>query len=177
MGGSSDGIWMKIRNTFAIFLVSGFWHGANWTFIIWGFLNALYFLPLLVAKKNRKNMEVVSQGKFFPSLKEIFQILFTFSIVCFAWIFFRSSSLSQAVVYIRNIFDVEVFSFPHHFPFKVFCLIVFMLIIEWINRERFHGLEVSRFSPWVRRIIYILIIYIILRYAVFGNNEFIYFQF
>jgi D-alanyl-lipoteichoic acid acyltransferase DltB (MBOAT superfamily) len=63
LGGSRGGTWMKVRNTFIIFIVSGFWHGANWTFLIWGFLNALYFLPLLLMKKNRAHTNTVAEGK------------------------------------------------------------------------------------------------------------------
>lgn len=168
---------MKIRNTFIIFLVSGFWHGANWTFIIWGGLNALYFMPLLIMNKNRQNLEVAAQGRLLPSVKEIFQILITFSVTCIAWIFFRAESVSQAYHYILRICSVELYSVPHNLPVKVFGLIGFMMIVEWINREQFHGLEIKRYMPWVRRIFYLAVIYIILRYANFGNNEFIYFQF
>lgn len=87
LGGSRGGLWMKIRNTFIIFLVSGFWHGANWTFIVWGGLNALYFLPLLLAKKNRSNIDVVAKDSKFPSLKEIGQIVITFLLTILAWVF------------------------------------------------------------------------------------------
>jgi D-alanyl-lipoteichoic acid acyltransferase DltB (MBOAT superfamily) len=177
LGGSKGGLMMKIRNTFIIFLVSGFWHGANWTFIIWGGLNALYFMPLLITDKNRQNLEVVAMGKWFPSFKEIFQILITFSLTCFAWIFFRAASVSQAISYIGKIFNKTILSIPPHFPYKVLSLVGIMLLIEWINRNRFHGLEIKRFNPWLRRILYVVIMYIILRYANFGNNEFIYFQF
>lgn len=177
LGGSKGGLGMKIRNTFIIFLVSGFWHGANWTFIIWGGLNALFFMPLLIMEKNRTNIEVAAQGKWFPSFKEILQILITFSATCIAWIFFRSESVLQAFEYIKRIFSLELFSFPAQMPVKVFALTACMLIIEWINREQLHGLQIRRFNPWVRRILYGIIIYIILRYANFGNNEFIYFQF
>ena len=69
LGGSRGSIWIKVRNTFIIFIVSGFWHGANWTFIAWGFLNALYFLPLLLLKRNRSNLETVAAGRLFPSLR------------------------------------------------------------------------------------------------------------
>jgi D-alanyl-lipoteichoic acid acyltransferase DltB (MBOAT superfamily) len=75
LGGSRGGTWMKVRNTFIIFIVSGFWHGANWTFIVWGALNAIYFLPLLLTKNNRKNLEIVAQGKFLPTLEELSFIL------------------------------------------------------------------------------------------------------
>ena len=69
LGGSKGGTWMKVRNTFIIFIVSGFWHGANWTFVVWGALNALYFLPLLLTNSNRNNLHIVAEGKFLPSLK------------------------------------------------------------------------------------------------------------
>lgn len=177
LGGSKGGLSMKIRNTFIIFLVSGFWHGANWTFIIWGGLNALFFMPLLIMEKNRTNIEVAAQGKWFPSFKEVLQILITFSATCIAWIFFRSESVLQAFEYIKRIFSMELFSFPAQIPVKVFALSACMLIIEWVNREQFHGLQIRRFNPWIRRTLYGIIIYIILRYANFGNNEFIYFQF
>lgn len=177
LGGSKGGLMMKIRNTFIIFLVSGFWHGANWTFIIWGGLNALYFMPLLITERNRQNLEVVAVGKFFPSLRETLQILLTFALTCFAWIFFRAASVSQAIAYIGKIFSKTLFTIPPHLPYKVLSLVGLMLVIEWINRRMFHGLEIKRFNPWVRRILYLAIIYIIFRYANFGNNEFIYFQF
>lgn len=176
LGGSKGGLWMKIRNTFAIFLVSGFWHGANWTFIVWGGLNAIYFLPLLLAKTNRQNLEVIAKGRLLPSLKEFFQVIITFAITCFAWIFFRADSVSDALMYIKNMCTGKL-HLSNPFPTKVFVLIGIMLLIEWINRSQFHGLEIKRFNPWLRRALYVCFIYIIIRYANFGNNEFIYFQF
>jgi D-alanyl-lipoteichoic acid acyltransferase DltB (MBOAT superfamily) len=93
LGGSRGSTWLKIRNTFIIFLISGFWHGANWTFIVWGALNAVYFLPLMLTKRNRKNLEIVAKGRSWPSINELFSMLITFSITVFAWIFFRANSL------------------------------------------------------------------------------------
>ena len=92
LGGSKVGTWKKVRNTFIIFLVSGFWHGANWTFIVWGALNALYFLPLLLLNKNRTNLEIVAKGKLFPSIPQLAGIGFTFFWSCSPG---YSSGLSQ----------------------------------------------------------------------------------
>ena len=108
LGGSRGGKWNKIRNVFIIFIISGFWHGANWTFIIWGALNALFFLPLLLTKKNRNNLEVVAQGSVLPSLKELFSILLTFSLTVFAWVFFRAENLSHAIQYILDVFSQPI---------------------------------------------------------------------
>ena len=88
---------MKVRNTFIIFIVSGFWHGANWTFIVWGALNAIYFLPLLLAKKNRSNLGTVAEGKLLPSLKELFYMGLTFGLTVIAWVFFRAKECDDAV--------------------------------------------------------------------------------
>lgn len=112
LGGSRGGTWMKVRNTFAIFLVSGFWHGANWTFIIWGALNAIYFLPLLLTNNNRNNLGVVGEGKLLPSFKELFGMLTTFTLTVFAWIFFRAENLNHAFGYIEGIFSKSIFEIP-----------------------------------------------------------------
>ncbi|RMZ60739.1 MBOAT family protein [Chryseobacterium nematophagum] len=178
LGGSKGGLLMKIRNTFIIFLVSGFWHGAKWTFIIWGGLNALFFLPLLITEKNRHNLDIVAIGKIFPSFREALKILITFTLTCFAWIFFRSESVSSAIVYIKGIFNESLFSFPTEFKEEVLILIVFMLMMEWWNRTEDYGLKIQgKTQPWVQNIIYILISFLILNFANFGSNEFIYFQF
>ncbi len=177
LGGSKGGLKMKIRNTFIIFLVSGFWHGANWTFIIWGGLNALFFMPLLIFEKNRNNMEVVAMGKLVPNFKEILQILLTFSLTCFAWIFFRSASVTDAFLYIKGIANASILEYPTQFSLRIAMLIGFMFIVEWLNRTKEFGFDVLRLNPWFRRSTYFLVAYLVLRFANFSSNEFIYFQF
>src|SRR5680860_142330 len=103
LGGSRGGTWMKVRNTFIIFIVSGFWHGANWTFVVWGALNALYFLPLLLTNKNRQNMEVVAENSYLPSINEFFQMGLTFGLTVIAWIFFRADNIGHAINYLGKI--------------------------------------------------------------------------
>jgi D-alanyl-lipoteichoic acid acyltransferase DltB (MBOAT superfamily) len=109
LGGSKGGKWMNIRNVFIIFLVSGFWHGANWTFIFWGGLNALLFLPLLLSNRNRKNTDVVSGDRMLPSFREAFQIALTFTLVSITWIFFRADDLSSAIGYLQRILTTSFF--------------------------------------------------------------------
>jgi alginate O-acetyltransferase complex protein AlgI len=179
LGGSKGGTWMKVRNTFIIFLVSGFWHGANWTFIIWGLLNAIYFLPLLLSGNNRMNLDVVAQGKYFPNLKELLQILVTFCLTVLAWIFFRAKTVADAFVYLKGIFDSSLFTFPTKFSGLIVCLLVFFMIIEWMGRENKYALEGMfrlryRFVRWG---FYTLIIFMILNYMVIEETPFIYFQF
>ena len=175
---------MRIRNTFIIFLVSGFWHGANWTFIVWGFLNALFILPAIITKTNRNHINIVAEGKIFPSLKELFQILITFGLTVFAWIFFRAENMSHALSYIHGILSPSLFSFPKFKGMEtvssLFVLIVIFLIIEWKGRENQYALEgIKNINlKSVRWFIYLIILFIIYFYGNFGGTiEFIYFQF
>ena len=82
LGGSRGSTWMKVRNTFIIFIVSGFWHGANWTFIVWGLLNAIYIMPSIIFSTNRSYLDIVAQGRYLPTVKEFFSILLTFLFLC-----------------------------------------------------------------------------------------------
>lgn len=183
LGGSRGGTRMKIRNTFAIFLVSGFWHGANWTFIIWGALNAIYFLPLLLTNNNRKNLGVVAEGKLLPSLKELFSMLTTFVSTVFAWIFFRAENLSHAFRYIEGIFSLSILEMPllnnRLNAFITLCLILFFLMIDWVGRNNKFAIENVKKIRFLtlRYIIYLTIALIIMFFGNFEKNEFLYFQF
>jgi len=182
LGGSKGGMWMKVRNTFIIFLVSGFWHGANWTFIIWGLLNALFIMPSIIFNTNRTNLDIVAQGKLFPTLKEFLSILFTFSLTVFAWIFFRSNTIDQALGYISRIFSASFFSVPlvkvDMYDTYIYALVMLFIIIEWLGREQKYALaQVMPNKPKVYRwAFYYLLIVIIFIFAG-SNQEFIYFQF
>lgn len=178
LGGSKGGTWMKIRNTFVIFLVSGFWHGANWTFIVWGFLNALYIMPSIIFNTNRNNIEIVAKGKYLPTLKDLFSIGITFSLTVFAWIFFRAENLSHAVQYISQIFSSSLLSFPTVRPKLLFILLIFFLFIEWVGREEEYalaklGLKTPRIIRWSLYYTIILAIF----YYTGSEQQFIYFQF
>lgn len=178
LGGSKGSTWIKVRNTFIIFLVSGFWHGANWTFIIWGLLNALYFLPLLLLKKNRNNIGTVAEGRWLPNYKEITSMMITFSLTVFAWIFFRADSVTSAFAYIKGMLKPSLLSLPQLLPISLFALLIFFIIIEWIGRENQYAIE--KFGlKWAKPIrwgFYYLIVVLI--FVFMGKEqEFIYFQF
>jgi len=182
LGGSKGGMWLKIRNTFIIFLVSGFWHGANWTFIIWGALNAIYFLPLLLTNNNRTNLETVAKGKRFPTLKEFSLMLITFSLTVFAWIFFRANSVGHAISYISEILSPSIFTIPR-FPGISEALITIILtslfvLIEWNGREGQYAID-NLGLHWKRPIRYAMYYMLIIAIFWFGGKEqqFIYFQF
>lgn len=183
LGGSRGGTWMKVRNTFIIFIISGFWHGANWTFIVWGAINALYFLPLLLTKNNRNNIEIIAKGNSTPSARELFSVLITFSLTVLAWIFFRAENIDHAIGYLSEIFSLSIFQLPEFkgrmAALTTFLLIMFFLLIEWNGRESKYAIERVnyQFTKPTRWIFYYMIVLITMYFGNFGENKFIYFQF
>lgn len=181
-GGSRGGTWMKIRNTFIIFIVSGFWHGANWTFIVWGALNALFFLPLLLTNNNRGNLDIVAQGKYLPSIKEFFSMFITFGLTTFAWIFFRANNIGHAMDYISKILSPSLFTIPKFegmaHAFTVIIFVVIFAVIEWFGRERQYAIARLGLN-WYRPLRYAMYYAFIIAILFFTGNEqeFIYFQF
>jgi alginate O-acetyltransferase complex protein AlgI len=182
LGGSHGGTGMQVRNIFIIFIVSGFWHGANWTFIAWGALHAIFFLPLLLTKRNRKYLDIAAKGKLLPSMKELFAMAVTFGLVLLAWVFFRAEDLGHAFRYLGGIFSSSLFTVPSfHDSVKaltVLILIAVFIIIEWLGREREYAIAGVdfRFKKPVRYAIYYAIVIVIL-WAGGQGQQFIYFQF
>lgn len=180
LGGSKGSRGKQIRNTFIIFLVSGFWHGPNWTFVAWGGVNALLFLPLLLRNKNRKNTNIVAENKLLPSFSEFLGIFTTFSLVCLAWIFFRAETMSDAFAYISNIFNASILILPTFELeewFTLFFLVIFVGV-EWVNRDKEYAiaLNLKPKSRWFNWSAYLAILLIIVVFA--GDlQDFIYFQF
>jgi len=176
LGGNRGTNYQIVRNTFIVFLLCGFWHGANWTFIAWGLINALYFLPLLLLGKNRKNIDTVAEGKILPSIKELFQMGTTFLLATLAWIFFRADSIGHAVSYIGKIFAKSLIATPNANEATILPLLFIMLLVEWLQRDKQHGLEDLKMHPILRWVIYYSIILAILKFS--GQyQEFIYFQY
>ena len=187
LGGSKLGKLVSVRNTFIIFIVSGFWHGASWNFIVWGFLHAVAFLPLLLMNRNRKFAgDVVAQDTILPSFKEIFQMISTFSFVTFAWIYFRAKDLKTANQYIVRIIESS-FENPHQFltkpggtdPYGVlsaFWYVLPLIVMDWIFRRNDRSVFTNIKNQLIRWILYIIIGLFITFY--FGTkSSFIYFQF
>ena len=174
LGGSQKGKWKSIRNVFIIFVVSGFWHGANWTFIIWGVYHAILFIPSFIIKNNRKFLNsVIAEKTFIPSLKEFLQAATTFLLVTIGWVFFRSDSVSDALVYLNRM--VYHFSIPNKYRSEIITILLF-IIFEFIKKkdERF-------IFPYSNKQIINWGLYSYFLFKVFSNfnsqAEFIYFRF
>ncbi len=176
LGGSKGGKWKTFCNTMIIFVVSGFWHGANWTFIFWGFFNGLLFLPLMLSGQNRKYLNTVAGSKYLPSVKEFLQISFTFLLTTLAWIFFRAQSIFEAFDYLGILFSMSLFIFPP--SFKGFLPLIFLfLIAEWLLRNNeTYSLKKITWRP-LRWSIYTSVVFMIGYFSPQTTGEFIYFQF
>ena len=176
LGGSRVNKIKILRNTLVIFLVSGFWHGANWTFIAWGAYHALLFLPLILLGRNRKYTNLVAEERVLPSWKELGQILLTFILVVVGWIIFRAETIGQAGQFISAIFAQGLFQRPQ-IPFTAI-YITMMLVVEWIQRKNEHGLQFTHhITPWLRYPIYYSLIIMCLLCTPVQSEPFIYFQF
>jgi len=182
LGGSRCTKLKAFRNTMIIFLLSGFWHGANWTFIVWGVYHAILFLPLMLLGNNRKHTNVVANGHLLPTFKECFQMLFTSFWVFIGWIIFRAENIYQAWDYLERMFSdfsVNIFMLSSKYLFSLLCILL-LLIVEWVQRDKQHGLQLSANGILKYRVcrlsIYYVLVMTILLFA--GEQEtFIYFQF
>ena len=178
LGGSREGKYRSLINVIIIFTVSGFWHGANWTFIVWGFLNGLFFLPLLLLNRNRNHLDIVANNSAFPSFRELFAMGSTFILVCFTWIFFRAENITHAFAYISNIFDASILMSPGNpnLTIQPLYLIPIMLVIEWFSRKKDHQLSIEKLPLALRWGVYYILIAFIIQFAQ-QDVSFIYFQF
>ncbi|WNJ18136.1 MBOAT family protein [Pontibacter sp. G13] len=176
LGGSRGGLFLTIVNVMIIFVVSGFWHGANWTFIVWGALNGLYFIPVLIMGRNRQNLDTVDAGRRFPRLSSLVQIGLTFGLTMIAWVFFRAESLTHAWGYLSQMAAMQLGPIPWKM-FEYMPLVALLVVWEWIMRERRHGLDFPD-TQWMpaKWGFYVGMVFLTLYHAG-GNETFIYFQF
>ena len=176
LGGSRGTKWESLRNTMVIFLVSGLWHGANWTFIAWGAYHALLFAPLLLLGRNRKYTGVVAENSILPSLRELGQMLGTFVLVVAGWIIFRAESIGQALDYMAHICSRSLFSVPSGSGKMALLFSALLIVVEWVGRRNQFALQHMPRQAWLRYAVYYLVAAVILFCS--GNGAtFIYFQF
>jgi len=171
LGGSKGGKWLSIRNIFIIFTLSGFWHGANWTFIVWGLIHAVLYIPLFLSGSNRRyTTSMVAEKSWYPTIKELFQMGMTFLSTMVAWVFFRSESVNNSFKFLNQMFSD--FAFKSEFEWLNIYLLSFV-IIEYCIRKN-ERLKAKYFDyDWI--VFSILTILILDKFG--AISKFIYFQF
>jgi len=176
LGGNRGGRWGRFRNLMITFTVSGLWHGANWTFVVWGALNGLFHLPQLLRGKAKEEFRLESGAR--PGLGVVAGMVWTFALTCLAWVFFRAESITQAFDYLRSMADASLFTLPSNLRYVA--AIVPLVVVEWLQRRHAHGLVFPARWPRVARwAVYLLLAVLVVVF--FGRNSagqsFIYFQF
>ncbi|WP_455640353.1 MBOAT family O-acyltransferase [Parabacteroides sp.] len=178
LGGSRGSRWQNVRNTLVIFVLSGIWHGANFTFLAWGTYSGLLFLPLLLGKKNRRYTGVPAEGKSLPSAYEMLSMIYTFILITIGWVFFRSETIHQAFDFLSTIIHASSSELPRSLGVSIlFPLIGLLMISEWFQRDKEHVLQIDHLPQWGRYSVYYLLIGLCFTYAVQEEVPFIYFQF
>ena len=186
LGGNRVSPGRRLFNLFAVFLISGLWHGANWTFLIWGALHGIYYVVELITKEIRGRLRVVVGLDRLPSINTVLSVITTFVLVCFAWIFFRANSATDAFYIISHLprgwgsmlVTADVFAALGLKQFQFEILFGTIAIIFLQVFEHYGGMEGPFFqsTSWLRWPIYYALFAIIIVFG-FGSSQFIYFQF
>ena len=143
LGGSRCGKWLTARNILIVFLLSGLWHGANWTFVLWGLYHGMLLSLLFIIGSGAKYKDIVADGRWLPSLKEAGQMIVTFIMVLIGWIIFRAENISQLAGIGSKLFSSDDFFnlYGSGLRADIFVFIGFMLIAEWLQRTKQHVLQ------------------------------------
>jgi len=181
LGGSRCSRGRVIINTIVVFALSGLWHGADWTFVLWGLYHALLFIPLIVLN-SRRYKDTVAHGRLLPSLREAVSMLVTFLLINFGWILFRAPDIAGFADFTSRMFSMSMFTM-HGLTMRMATMLMWcagLLIVEWLQREREHVLQIDGYRlfsvQWTRLALYALIVFLIFYFA--GQVQtFIYFQF
>ncbi len=179
LGGSRTTTGRCVRNVIITFVVSGLWHGANWTFLIWGLLHGLYYVALMLCGWQKRYRDDPATGRLLPSVRELLSMGTTFCLVCFAWIFFRAESLSEAFDYIGKFASGPFMSDTYWHGQHVGPVLMSgaLILIEWFQRHKQHALDIRGLPVVVRWGMYLSATLIVLILGNFGEIDFIYFQF
>ncbi|MFA5556063.1 MAG: MBOAT family O-acyltransferase [Flavobacteriaceae bacterium] len=175
LGGSKQGEYRKIKNLTIVFLISGIWHGADWTFVIYGAIHALLYIIFIYYRKWTRNIRVFS-SKLTDTLYDFIAIVSTFVILTIARVFFRAESYSESMSYLKRMLSESLFEKPNISRFFIVSLFGF-LILEWLQKDKEHLLDLSDIkSKILRHLIYLGVVFMIFFYSS-NNQSFIYFQF
>jgi D-alanyl-lipoteichoic acid acyltransferase DltB (MBOAT superfamily) len=180
LGGSRVSIPRWYFNLFFVFLVSGLWHGANWTFIIWGAINGFYLVFALITQNFRDSFDKITGFNKLPKLNQFIQILLTFLLTCFAWIFFRANNLTEALLIIKKIFTQSGSLYYENPSMLIFSFLGILMLLSVEMKKEYYNGKFSLFNndKWiVRNLSYAILVILILLLGVFDGGQFIYFQF
>jgi len=182
LGGSRCGKFLTVRNILIVFLLSGLWHGADWTFVLWGLYHGALLSLLLLIGSGAKYKDIIADGHWLPSLRELVQMIVTFVLVLIGWIIFRAENISQLTGVGAKLFSPEGFFnlYGSGLRADIFVFIGFMVIVEWLQRSKQHALQFPYIKLFRFRLVRVGIYYFLIAWmwiAYSSSQQFIYFQF
>lgn len=177
LGGNRCGQFRTVLNIVITFSLCGLWHGANWTFVAWGFFNGLLFIPLILTNRHRVSERGVAHGRALPAAREVVAMLVTFAMVLVGWVFFRSDSLAGAFGYLARLATTPYLALDYHRYLLPLVLSLGLMVIEWFQREREHGLQMARLPLLPRYAVYFALLIAMIEFGSREHVPFIYFQF
>lgn len=182
LGGSRCGKWLTVRNILIVFLLSGLWHGADWTFVLWGVYHGMLLSLLFIIGSGAKYKDIVADGRWLPSLKEAGQMIVTFMMVLIGWIIFRAENINQLAGIGNKLISSDDFFnlYGSGLRADIFVFIGFMLIVEWLQRTKQHALQFPDTRLFRLRLVRVGIYYLLIAWmwvAYSSSQQFIYFQF
>ena len=184
LGGSRCAQWKVIRNTFIVFGVSGLWHGANWTFVVWGLYHGTLIVLYKLLHVNTKDKDILAAGRRLPSLKELSRVVVTFGLAVVGWVIFRAENISQEWDFVSRMFLTAFDDFhPRLGSISTFMAILLLMIVEYLQRDKVHVLQFCSGNRLFRYAVARWTVYLAMLVAIFYfyfntvSQEFIYFQF
>jgi D-alanyl-lipoteichoic acid acyltransferase DltB (MBOAT superfamily) len=177
LGGSRAGRTRTIINILTTFTLCGLWHGANWTFVVWGFLNGLMFVPLILLNRHQAEKTIVAHNRILPTWKEGLAIAATQSFVLVSWVFFRAESLGQAGEYLSRAVTHPWLGLDYQRYGEGLCLCVAIMAAEWVQRRKTFGLDIGGWPLPVRYAVYVALLACMVELGSRAQVPFIYFQF
>lgn len=177
LGGSRCSRARRIFNIVVTFTVSGLWHGADWTYVFWGFLNGLYYIPLMLTDRQKKYTDIPAQGRLLPKFGEWMAMLGTFGLHVLGLAIFRSPNITSAFGFLGRLFERPYSGMGYGQYFEPLLLCGFLLVVDWFQRDKQYALDLSAWPLSLRWLVYVVVILGIMVLGNFGSQEFIYFQF
>jgi D-alanyl-lipoteichoic acid acyltransferase DltB (MBOAT superfamily) len=182
LGGSRCAQWKVIRNTLIVFGISGLWHGASWTFVVWGLYHGFLIVLYKLLHINTKEKDILTVGRWLPSTKDLFKMTITTILVFIGWVLFRADTFENAVTFMGRLFTPSLFSAPDYpIGISTLAMIFVLYALEWYQRDKEYPLQMNPTflanKKWLPYIIEYIIIAAIVFYGNFEGSQFIYFQF
>lgn len=174
LGGGLGKPVLHFRNIILTFTLSGFWHGANWTYMCWGFVNGIGYAPIVFLQPYKRRSKERRPMGLIPSAIEFFEMFLTFIFILITWVFFRANNMAHAIRYLGSMLSDTLFKLPSTHRMGL-CIIIPFVLLEWLGKNKQYPIQFDKM--FARYAILITVVLIVVLFGHFRSAPFIYFQF